>query len=106
MRLIRTLFLLLGVIALLVAVAAIAAQLAAPEANARGAHLLGAVWAKHHFASYNAVQVGIERHLGLGWLWQNVIQPMLLWRPIAVAGVFAALGLVLIWLGRSGRRRA
>jgi hypothetical protein len=107
MRLIRFLLVLLGVIALLIATVALAAEIMSFAADGKlFAKPLGRVWRDFDLLSLQLLQVGIERHLGITWLWQSVIQPMLAWPPIAVAGTFAVLGLVLVGLGRFGRRRA
>ncbi len=106
MRIIRALLVLLGVLALIVAAAALAAEIASfAQSGTPFAKPLGLVWREQHLLSLQLFQVGVERKLGLDWLWQNVFQEMLGWRPIAVAGAFAALGFVLLRLARAFRRR-
>ncbi len=106
MRIIRAIFLVLGALALLVAAAALAAEIASyARSGTPFAKPLGLVWREQHLISLQLFQVGVERKLGLDWLWQNVFQEMLGWLPIAVAGAFAALGLVLLRLARAFRRR-
>lgn len=106
MRIIRFLLALLGITALLVAAAGVAAEIASYAASGKLlAKPLGQVWREQHLLSLQLFQVGVERKLGLDGLWQNVFQPMLGWRPIAVAGAFAALGLALLLCARLFRRR-
>lgn len=105
MRLIRFLLVLLGVIALLIAGAALAAQIMAFAADGKPfAKPLGKIWFELHKNSLLLLQPGIERYLH-PWLWGGVVQPLLERPPIATAGAFGILGLVLVWLGRLGRRR-
>ena len=106
MRFIRAVLALLGVLALLVAAAAVAAEIANyARSGTLFAKPLGQVWRELHVISLQLFQVGVERKLGLDWLWQNVFQEMLAWRPAAVAAAFAALGAVLLLAARAGRRR-
>ena len=106
MRLIRILLLLLGVIALLIAGAALAAEIRSLVVDGKPfAKPLGKIWFELHRNSLLLLQPGIERYLP-PWLWNGVIQPLLERPPIVTAGAFGALGLVLVWLGRLGRRRA
>jgi len=106
MRIIRFVLVLLGATAFLVAAAALAAEIASFAAEGKlMAKPLGQVWREQHLLSLQLFQVGVERKLGLDWLWQNVFQAMLAWPPIAVSAAFAALGLALLLLGRLFRRR-
>lgn len=63
---------------------------------------LGQEWFNFHLPSLNGFQVGIERHLGFPWLWENVVQNILL-APSWI--VFAVLALIFLWLGRRRERR-
>ncbi|MEM9332888.1 MAG: hypothetical protein AAGA53_16320 [Pseudomonadota bacterium] len=63
---------------------------------------LGEEWFKFNSASLNSFQVGIERHLGLPWLWSSVVQNILL-LPSWV--VFFVLALLILWLARRPERR-
>lgn len=106
MRLIRFLLLLLGVIALLIAGVALAAEIRSLVVDGKlFAKPLGKIWFELHRNSLLLLQPGIERYLH-PWLWGSIVQPLLERPPIATAGAFGALGLVLVWIGRSGRRRA
>jgi hypothetical protein len=106
MRFLRALFALLGALAFLAAAAALAAEIASyARSGTPFAKPLGLVWREQHLLSLQLFQVGVERKLGLDWLWRNVFQEMLGWRPIAVSGAFAALGLVLLIIARLFRRR-
>ena len=106
MRLVRAVLALLGILALLVAAAALAAEAASyARGGAPFAKPLGQVWRELHLLSLQLFQVGVERKLGLDWLWQNVLQEMLAWPPAAVAGAFAARGLALLLAARALRRR-
>lgn len=106
MRLIRFLFKLLGVVALFIAAAALAAEVLGIVRHGQPLGVpLGQIWREQHLLSLQLFQVGVERKLGLDGLWQGVFQPMLAWPPAAVAAAFAALGLVLLLLARALRRR-
>lgn len=63
---------------------------------------LGLEWFNFHLPSLNGFQVGIERKLGAPWLWENVIQNILL-APSWV--VFGALAIIFLWMGRRKERR-
>ncbi len=63
---------------------------------------LGKEWFDFHLASLNGLQVGIQRHLGVPWLWESVIQNILL---IPSWVVFGVLTLLFLWLGRNKERR-
>lgn len=63
---------------------------------------LGLEWSEFHVASLQYLQVGIERHLGLPWLWSVVFQNILL-LPSWI--VFFVLALLFLWLGRRPERR-
>jgi ABC-type antimicrobial peptide transport system permease subunit len=105
MRFVRFLLILLGILAFVIAAAALAAEIVTFARDGKLlAKPLGRIWREWHLLSLQLLQVGIERHLGFTWLWQSVLQPMLLWPPLAVSAVFAVLGYVLVALGRAGRR--
>ena len=106
MRILRFLFVLLGFLAIFVALVALAAEAVSFVNEGKPfAKPLGELWAKNHIASYQAVQVGIERHLGLPWLWGGIVQPLLERTPLVTAGAFAVLGIVLLLIARRFRRR-
>ncbi len=106
MRIIRFVLVLLGVTAFLIAAVALAAEIVALAADGKiAAKPMGRVWREHHLLSLQLLQVGIERKLGFDWLWQQGIQPLLAWLPIAVSALFAAAGFVLVGLARLFRRR-
>jgi hypothetical protein len=108
MRLIRFILVLLGVAAFLIAAVAVAAEVWSFAAGGKlFAKPLGQIWREQHLLSLQLFQVGVERKLGLDWLWQHVFQVMLAWPPLAVAGAFGALGVVLVLFARliRGRRR-
>lgn len=106
MRLIRFLLILLGAAALLIAAAGLAAEVLAIVRHGKVLAVpLGQIWREQHLLSLQLFQVGVERKLGLDWLWQTVFQSMLAWPPAAVAAAFAALGLALLLLARAFRRR-
>lgn len=62
---------------------------------------LGLEWRNFHVESLQYVQVGLERHLGLAWLWSNVVQNILL-LPSWV--VFTVLALLFLWFGYKPER--
>ncbi len=62
---------------------------------------LGEEWVNFSIASLQNFQVGVERHLGLPWIWENVIQVILL-QPSWL--VFSVLALMFLWLGRKRKR--
>jgi len=69
----------------------------------------GAAWYKAHVASLNFSQVIIQRHLHLPGLWDSVIVPHLLTRPVweAIIIVFVAflvLGELFLRIGRPRKR--
>ncbi|MCW5771187.1 MAG: hypothetical protein KIT16_06085 [Rhodospirillaceae bacterium] len=105
MRIFRSLLILFGVLALGVAVAAFAAEVAA---IAQGGSLLGTplgkVWFEFHRSSLQLLEAAIVRHL-YPPLWEAIIFPLLQRTPLVTAAAFGALGLILLWLGRLGRRR-
>jgi hypothetical protein len=106
MRLIRFLLVLLGAAALLVAGVALAAEVAAFATDGKlFAKPLGKVWFDFHKNSLLLLQPGIERYLH-PWLWGGIVQPLLERVPLVTTAAFGALGLVLLALGRRGRRRA
>jgi len=106
MRIIRFVFVLLGVVAFLIAGVAFAAEVVAFAADGKiAAKSMGLVWKEHRLLSLQLLQVGIERKLGFDALWQQGIQPLLAWPPIAVAALFFGAGLVLVLIGRMFRRR-
>lgn len=61
---------------------------------------LGQQWFEFDVSSLNNFQVGIERKLGLPWVWENIIQNILLAPSWAVLGV---LSLLFLWLGRRSK---
>lgn len=106
MRPIRTLLLLLGVIALLIAGVALAGEIMSFVVDGTlFAKPLGTIWFELHRNSLLLLQPGIERYLH-PWLWSGIIQPLLELPPIVTTGAFGILGLALVWIGRSGRSRA
>ncbi|MEM7214934.1 MAG: hypothetical protein AAF423_05265 [Pseudomonadota bacterium] len=62
---------------------------------------LGVQWFEFHNASLNNFQVGIERHLGMPWLWTLIVDYILL---LPSWGVFFVLALIFLWLGRKPKR--
>jgi len=72
--------------------------------------LTGKAWFEAHVASLNFSQVIIQRHLHLPGLWDSVIVPHLLTRPvweaiIIVFVVLLVLGGLFIRIGRPRQRR-
>lgn len=63
---------------------------------------LGLEWRNFDVESLQYFQVGVERHLGLPWVWTNIIQTVLLWPSALVFVLFAAL---FLWLGKRPERR-
>lgn len=105
MRIVRALFVLLGLLAFLAAAAALAAEVASFLASGKLlAKPLGQVWRELDKDSLLLVQPAVERYL-TPWLWQRVLFPLLLQPPVAAAGAFAALGFVLLLIARLFRRR-
>ena len=105
MRIIRFLLVLLGVVALLIAAVAAAAEVKSlADTGQLLANPLGKIWFELHKNSLLLLQPAIERYLH-PWLWGSVVQPLLERPPIAAAGAFAALGIVLLFLGRLFRGR-
>ena len=69
----------------------------------------GTAWYQAHGASLNFSQVIIQRHLHLPGLWDSVIVPHLLTRPVweaivIVFVVFLVLGALFLRIGRRRRR--
>ena len=89
---------------LLVAVALVTAVIDGTKSIA-ASHLvttpLGAHWFEFFPESLNAAQAGVQRHVA-PWLWDPVIQSILLLPTWVVAGV---LGALFVWLGTRRRRR-
>jgi hypothetical protein len=105
MRIIRFVLVLLGVAAFLIAAAALAAEVWSLVAGGKlFARPLGKLWFDTHKDSLLLLQPAIERYLH-PWLWGAIVQPLLERPPIATAGAFGALGLVLVLLARLFRRR-
>jgi hypothetical protein len=105
MRIIRFVLVFLGVLAFLVAGVALAAEIASFAADGKLlAKPLGQIWREYHKDSLLLIQPAVERYLH-PWLWQSVLFPLLLLPPLAAAGVFAVLGLVLVFAARLFRRR-
>jgi len=70
----------------------------------------GAAWFEAHVGSLNFSQVVVQRHLHLPALWDSVIVPHLLARPVWEAVIvffvlFLVLGALLVRLGRPPSRR-
>lgn len=63
---------------------------------------LGEEWFHFHLPSLNGFQVGVQRKLGAPWLWESVIQNILLAPSWLVFGVLA---IIFLWLGRRKERR-
>ncbi len=63
---------------------------------------LGQDWFNFSNSTLNLFQVGIQRQLGLPWLWDSVIVNILL-APSWL--IFAILALMFLWLGRRRDRR-
>ena len=105
MRIFRFLFVLLGFVAVFVALVALAAE-AVSFANEGKlfAKPLDQLWFEFDKNSRLLFQPAIERYLH-PWLWQSVLFPLLLQPPLVTAGVFAALGFVLLLIARLFRRR-
>ncbi len=105
MRIIRFLFVLLGLAALLIAAVAVAAEVKSlVDAGTLFAKPLGKLWFDLHKDSLLLLQPAIERYLH-PWLWGSVVQPLLERPPIAAAGAFAALAIVLLFIARLFRGR-
>lgn len=62
----------------------------------------GKTWTDIAPASLNQVQFALQEHLGLVWLWDNVVQWLLL-QP--TAAVIAGFGLFFCLLGKRPRKR-
>ncbi|MDJ0613942.1 MAG: hypothetical protein QNJ29_09700 [Rhizobiaceae bacterium] len=86
------------VLALITAVLDLTRSIANSEATVTA---LGLQWRDFNVASLQYFQVGIERHLGLPWLWENVIQTILL-QPSWL--VFFVLSIMFLWMGRRQKR--
>ena len=92
-----------GMISLVMAVITAVLDLTRSIANsALTTTALGLEWSEFHVASLQYLQVGIERHLGLPWLWSAIFQNILL-LPSWI--VFLVLALLFLWLGRRPERR-
>ena len=105
MRIIRFVFVFLGVVAFLLAGVAFAAEIASFVDNGKLlTKPLGKLWFDVHKNSLLLLQPAIERYLH-PWLWGGIVQPLLERPPLAAAGAFAALGVVLVLIGRIFRRR-
>ena len=63
---------------------------------------MGLEWRDFHVESLQYFQVGIERHLGLTWLWSGIIQNILL---LPSWLVFFILSMIFFWIGRTPDRR-
>lgn len=98
----RLLFKSLGLLALVMAVITAVLDLTRSIANSNlTITALGEEWVNFSIASLQNFQVGVERHLGLPWLWENVIQFILL-QPSWL--VFSVLALIFLWVGRKRKR--
>ncbi len=105
MRIVRLFLVLLAVLAFLVAAVAVAAEVAnLAKGGTLFAKPLGKLWFDTHKDSLLLLQPVIERYLH-PWLWGAVVQPLLERPPVATAGAFAALGLVLLLAARLFRWR-
>lgn len=105
MRLFRFLFVLLGFAAIFIALVALAAETVSFANEGKlFAKPLGQIWRELHKDSLLLLQPAIERYLH-PWLWQSVLFPLLLTPPIATAGAFGALGIVLMLIARLFRGR-
>ena len=105
MRIIRFVFVFLGVVAFLIAGVAFAAEIASFVDNGKLlTKPLDQLWFEFHRNSRLLFQPAVERYLH-PWVWQSVLFPLLLKPPLATAGAFAALGVVLVLIGRIFRRR-
>ena len=105
MPILRFLFVLLGFVAIFIAIVALAAEAMSFASEGKlFAKPLGKLWFDYHKDSLLLLQPAIERYLH-PWLWGGIVQPLLERPPIATAGAFGGLGLALVWLGRRGRRR-
>ncbi|MXU65443.1 hypothetical protein [Oceanomicrobium pacificus] len=62
---------------------------------------IGETWFALHPSSLQMFQPAVERYISV-WLWESVLQPVLLW---PLAPVLAVLGLIFWWLARRKRRR-
>ncbi len=62
---------------------------------------LGLEWFNFHLPSLNGFQVGVQRKLGMPWLWESVIQNILL-APSWL--VFGAMAIIFLWFGRRKER--
>lgn len=105
MRILRFLFVLLGFVAVFIALVALAAE-AVSFANEGKlfAKPLGKLWFDFHKDSLLLLQPAIERYLH-PWLWGGIVQPLLERTPLAAAGAFGALAFVLLLIARLFRRR-
>ena len=63
---------------------------------------LGLEWSQFHVPSLQNFQVGIQRKLGAPWLWESVIQNILL-APSWL--VFAVIAIIFLWFSRRKDRR-
>ena len=63
---------------------------------------LGLEWRDFHVDSLQYFQVGIERHLGLSWLWSGVLQNILLMPSWLV---FFILSVIFFLMSRAPNRR-
>ena len=105
MRIIRLLLVLLSVAAFMIAAVAVAAEIKSLlDTGKLLAKPLGKVWFEVHKNSLLLLQPAIERYLH-PWLWGSIVQPLLERPPLATAGAFAALGLVLALVARLLSRR-
>ena len=105
MPIIRFLFVLLAFVAIFVALVALAAEAVSFANEGKPfAKPLGQIWREFDKDSLLLLQPAIERYVH-PWLWQSVVFPLLLLTPLATAGAFAALGIVLLLIARRFRRR-
>lgn len=93
---------LIGFIALALALISAVLDLTRSIANSQlTITAFGQEWSKFHVPSLQYFQVGIERHLGLPWLWENVVQNILLSPSWLVLFILA---IIFLWLGRKRKR--
>ena len=93
----------MGLITLVIAVVSAVLDLTRSIANsAMTITAFGEEWARFNVASLQYLQVGIERHLGLPWIWTHGVQNLLL---LPTWLVFLVLATILLWLSRKRKRK-
>lgn len=92
----------IGMLALVIAVITAVLDLTRSIANsALTINKFGQDWASFDVSSLQYLQVGIERHLGLPWIWTYGVQNILL-MPTWL--VFLVLAIIFLWMGRKRKR--